>query len=302
MGYCMNELYLLCGISRQAHFQALARERSLEADKLLYINLMHQIRSMHPGMGLRKMYAQFAPEGIGRDAFIALGLQEGFRLKAFAKPTRTTYAYKGAQYKNLLVDKRFTDVNQVWTSDITYFAFKEQFYYIVLIMDVYSRKIVGYSIADNMRAENNIKALRKALNLRNIQNYNKQLIHHSDRGTQYIAQSYTDLLEDFGIQISMCKNVLENAHIERVNGIIKNDYLKRWHIKDQRQLPKMLKKAVDNYNDRAHQALGNKTPNEFEVHIRAMPIEKRKQLTIFTKNQNSKNSTKQMNIFEQING
>ena len=203
MSYRMSDLYLLCGISRQAHFQALARERLLASRKQLYVNLMYEIRSMHPGMGLRKMYNQFKPEGIGRDAFIALGLQEGFRLKAIVKPTRTTYAYKGAQYKNLLVGKCFTDVNQIWTSDITYFAFKEQFYYIVLIMDVYSRKIVGYSIADNMRSENNIKALRRALNLRNITNYQERLIHHSDRGAQYIAQSYTDLLEEFGIQISM---------------------------------------------------------------------------------------------------
>ena len=129
-------------------------------------------------MGLRKIYNQFQPEGIGRDAFIALGLEEGFRLRALTKPTWATYSIKSNRYSNLLVNRKFTDVNQVWSSGITYFNFGNRFYYIVLVMDVYSRRIIEYSIADNRRAENNIKALKMALQLREIDNYLHQLIHH----------------------------------------------------------------------------------------------------------------------------
>ncbi len=243
---------------------------------------MYQVRDLHPGMGLRKMYEQFKPEGMGRDAFIALGLSEGLRLRSISNPRRTTYSIKSNRYKNLLVGKRFTAVNQVWSSDITYFQIGREHYYIVLIMDVYSRRIVGYSAADNMRAENNIKALKMALNLRGIDDYEKTLIHHSDRGSQYISDDYTNLLEDFGVRISMCREVLENAHIERVNGTIKNDYLARWNISKPQSLMRFLKKAVDGYNNRIHLSLDKKTPIEFESYVKELPKKQKPVLNIFT--------------------
>src|SRR3546814_3708130 len=82
-----------------------------------YLGLMIETREIHPGMGLRTMYEMHLPEGIGRDQFIALGLQEGFRLKAVEKFVRTTYSVKSNRYRNLLVGKQFTDVNQVWRSE-----------------------------------------------------------------------------------------------------------------------------------------------------------------------------------------
>ena len=133
--------------------------------------MMEQAREIHPGMGLRTMYEMLDPEGIGRDAFIALGLQEGFRLKNIEKQTRTTYSVKSNRYSNLLGEMEFTDINQLWSSDITYFFCLDQFFYIVFIMDVYSRRIIGYSIADNMRAENNVAALEMALKTRGITKY-----------------------------------------------------------------------------------------------------------------------------------
>jgi len=234
---------------------------------------------MHPGMGLRTIYERYEPQGIGRDAFIELGLRNGFRLKAVHKSVRTTFSVKSNRYRNLLDGIRFTDVNQIWTSDITYFKIGEKTYYIVLIMDVYSRRIIGYSVADNMRAEQNIKALQMALDLRGINHYNKELIHHS-----------TDLLNDFGIQISMCNIVYENAHIERVNGVIKNQYLHRWKINSYMQLSKKLEKAIWAYNfEKPHSKLGKLSPVEFEESLKELAIEKREELIIFTHTQNGDN-------------
>jgi len=241
-------------------------------------------------MGLRIIYERFAPEGIGRDAFIALGLRNGFRIRSVHKTVRTTFSVKSNRYRNLLQDKRFTNVNQIWTSDITYFKLGEKTYFIVLIMDVYSRRIIGYSVADNMRAENNMAALHMALELRGIKNYDHQLIHHSDKGGQYIFNDYTDLLDDFGISISMCNIVYENAHIERVNGTIKNQYLYRWKITNFMQLNKKLKDAIWAYNyDRphlAHQKFGKLTPVEFEESLKELSFELRPELDIFTHSQN----------------
>jgi transposase InsO family protein len=244
---------------------------------------MEQTREIHPGMGLRTMYDMLQPDGIGRDAFIVLGLQEGFRLKAMEKKTRTTWSIKSHRYGNLLGGRRFTDVNQLWSSDITYVFCLDKFYYVVLIMDVYSRRILGYSLADNMRAENNFNALKMALNLRGIDHYHHQLIHHSDKGSQYASDIYTQTLEGYGIQISMCEEVYENTHIERVNETIKDQYLGRMEIKDEKDLQQKLAGVIETYNiKRPHQSLNARTPLQYELEIKNIPKEKRTKMEIYT--------------------
>ncbi len=296
----MIDVYLLCGISKQAHFQSLARQKELQNKEQVYIGFIEQVREFHPGMGLRLMYEQFNPEGIGRDAFIALGLLNGFRLRKTINAMITTRAVKSSRFPNLLTGKVVTDVNQVWVSDIFYFRIASTYYYIVLIMDVYSRRIVGYNGADNLRAENNIKALQMALTLRGIGDYEGKLIHHSDRGSQYISDDYTNLLDEFGISISMCKNVLENAHAERVNGTIKNDYLSRWSIQNGRRLNYWLKKAVDGYNNRQHQSLGKQTPINYEVYIKELPKDKREKMEIFTIAKKAYENPNQLSLFPSL--
>jgi len=278
----MNDIYLIAAISKQGHAQAVIHQQMVSNKEVAYIGLMYKIREMHPGMGLRTMYEQFQPEGIGRDAFISLGLHEGLRLKAYQSPIKTTRSVKSRLYRNLLEDFEVTDVNQLWVSDITYYQLGEIHYYIVLIMDVYSRRIVGYSVANNMRADNNIAALNMALSLRGVKDYNDKLIHHSDRGSQYTSNDYTDLLKIYGIAISMCSNVLENAHSERLNGTIKNDYLRRWGITIEKELYKSTAKAVGNYNNRIHRSLSKMTPIQFEIYIKEIDEQNRLKVPIFT--------------------
>ena len=169
---------------------------------------------MHPGMGLRTIYEQFSPEGIGRDSFIALGLRNGFRLRAVQNPQITTRIIKNRRYPNLLEGKRFTGVNQLWTSDIFYFSLQGRHYYGVLIMDVYSRRIVGWSMAKDMRAENNVRALMVALTLRGNCHYGNKLIHHSDRGSQYVSNEYTDLLTSNGFSEIMSLSLTPSSYTE----------------------------------------------------------------------------------------
>jgi putative transposase len=293
----MKEIYLLCDLTKQAHHQAMERLIHQEEKAKTYVGLMLETREIHPGMGLRTMYEMHQPEGIGRDHFIALGLQEGFRLKAVEKYVRTTYSVKSNRYRNLLVGKQFTDVNQVWSSDITYLYCLDQFYYIVMIMDVYSRRIVGYSIADNMRAENTLAALKMALALRGISNYNNRLVHHSDKGSQYVSDIYTDTLKDYGIEISMCDEVYENTHIERLNDTIKNQYLNRRNISTERQLKDEVAKTMDTYNTkRPHQSLNDMTPAGFEAHLKTITMEQRPKMEIYTNAKIDPQDPNQLNI------
>lgn len=269
---------------------------------VLYLRMMEQAREIHPGMGLRTMYEMLQPEGIGRDAFIALGLQEGFRLKNVEKQTRTTYSVKSNRYSNLLGGMEFTNINQLWSSDITYFFCLEQFFYIVFIMDVYSRRIIGHSIADNMRSENNLAALKMALKTRGIEDYRQELIHHSDKGTQYVSDNYTQMLEQYKIRISMCNEVYENTHIERVNETIKNQYLKRMEINNRKELDKKLDTSIEAYNEtKPHQSLKKMSPVQYENYLTQIKTENRKKMTIYTVRLNEDGrSDNQLNLFEPL--
>lgn len=262
------------------------REEQAKLKIALYLNLIYEIRLTHPSMGLRTIYEKEQPEGIGRDAFIALGLMHGFVLEPIQSGPKTTIAHPSALYPNLLGSRKFNGLNQLWSSDITYYRVGEKWCYLTFIMDVYSRRIVGYNASDNMRAYNNVQALKMALDLRSISDYDKKLIHHSDRGSQYISDAYTGLLNDRKILISMCQNVLENAHIERVNGIIKNKYLKHWPINNLHQLRKYLKKAVDAYNyEKPHRGIEGKSPVDFENYINETQQNLRPVMKIFTYHQ-----------------
>jgi putative transposase len=281
--YPMNALYSHCEISKQGHYKSVQREIQWQLKEELVVGLIMQVRDVHPAMGLRTMYELCQPESIGRDAFISIGLYYGFRAKVFRSKARTTFSSPYSRYKNLLVNKVLNNINQLWASDLTYFKVEEQDFYIVFIMDVYSRLIVGYSVADNMRAENNVNALKMALKSRGIRNYDQKLIHHSDRGGQYISDDYTNLLKDYKIQISMCNMVYENAHIERVNGTIKNQYLSHWNITSSQQLKTEVKRAVETYNyKRPHSAHAGLTPDTFEQEIKEHTDTERSKLNIWT--------------------
>jgi transposase InsO family protein len=134
-----------------------------------------------------------------------------------------------------------------------------------------------------MRAESSVQALKMALDNRGIENYDHTLIHHSDRGSQYVSDLYTDMLTDYEIRVSMCSSVYENTMQERVNRTIKSHYLKYWHIKNLPELNLRLKDAVFAYNyDKPHSALGKMSPVEYESYLQSVPLNERFKLQIHT--------------------
>ena len=160
------------------------------------------------------MYNMLKPNFIGRDAFIETLMSLGYRVKRNKNYKRTTIASK-LYYPNLIKGIELVSPNHLWQSDITYFEVGTRFYYGVFIIDVYTKEIVGYSVSDNMRATANVKALKSA-----ICEYGKVKIHHSDRGSQYIAKKYTAILNDIESQISMGLTAQDNAYAERINQTI----------------------------------------------------------------------------------
>jgi putative transposase len=157
-------------------------------------------------------------------------------------------------------------------SDITYWKTKSGFLYISFITDAYSHKLVGYHLSQTLEATGCVSALKMAL--KDYTNDNQPLIHHSDRGSQYCSDEYVKLLKANNIGISMTENgdPLENAIAERVNGIIKNEYLYCYQVEDLAQATSLLDSVVKLYNeDRPHSSISNLTPNE--VHQATISLE-----------------------------
>jgi len=268
MNGSLNSLYQVLGISKQAIHRYDKRQRVFDKKLMDLMIEVDELRSEHPGCGVEKMYNTLQPGFIGRDRFIEHFMELGYRLKRIRNYHRTTLP-ASHKYPNLIEGILVKRKNTVWQSDITYFDVEGKFYYIVFIIDVYTRQIVGYSVSDNLRAEANIKALKMAL-----RNHGAPKIHHSDRGSQYIDKRYVKLLTDNGADVSMGLQAQDNAYAERINGTIKNDYLKYWEIKSFNELKVCVKKAVDHYNSkRIHDNLPNRSaPDEFEKLMERYPM------------------------------
>lgn len=274
----------MLGISKQAVHRYIKRneQHHIKISELLI--QVDELRKEHPGCGVEKMYKTLKPDFIGRDNFIDILMKLGYRVKKNKNYVRTTIPTH-LKYPNLIEGMLVFRPNQVWQSDITYFYLNGKFYYIVFIIDVYTRKIVGFWASDNMRAEANISALNQAIKKENVQ---AGLIHHSDRGSQYVATKYLRLLQGNNILVSMGMKAQDNAYAERINGTIKNEYLYKWKIKSFKDLQGKLKKAVQHYNNqRIHDSLPNNlSPVKFERLLLDLYSQKRPKVIIYAEGKN----------------
>jgi transposase InsO family protein len=277
-------------ISRQAYYQ---HEWLLSEEVFQYGLLLDEVRDIrrrHNRIGVRKLHVMleaFMQENcikIGRDGLFDLLSVHGLLIRKRKRHIiRTTQSFHWLKkYPNLIID--FTPVlpNQLWVSDITYWKLEEISFYVSLITDAYSRKIVGHYLSATLHAEGTVKALKMALlGLKDVTNGFEGLIHHSDRGVQYCSSSYVNLLKNNNIEISMTQSgdPLENATAERINGIIKDEYLLNYQCDNIDDARNCLSKAVLLYNtERPHSSIGNFTPEYVHNQYNEIPTEKIKRL------------------------
>lgn len=279
----MSILYEIAATTRQAHHRLRHQLQEKEDEFLLLTAILCEERQKHPAMSLKKLYHRIAPEFIGRDAFIDFCMENGFETVFSYKKPQLTRSSDLRSYPNRLYDAVVGDINQVWVSDITYLKVDGKWCYITLIMDLYSRKVLGYHAATNLFASVNVQALEMAFNQRKCFDFKNKLIHHSDRGTQYRSQTYTQLLSNANVQISMAYSCFDNPYIESANNIIKGEYLKHRSIKSMKDLQMHLDKDIRLYNEeRPHGQLKMKTPVQFERDISNIPISQRTLLNVYT--------------------
>jgi transposase InsO family protein len=235
----------------------------------IIVEQVQRERAQQPRIGGRKLYHlhgelihAHAP-AMGRDKFFSLLRSRGLLVGRKRSSTRTTSSYHHFHcYGNLLKSVAVDGPNQVWVSDITYIRVGAGFSYLSLLTDKYSRKIVGWHLSQSLGIEGCLAALQQALR---TSGDTQGLIHHSDRGIQYCSASYTGLLRAHGMRISMTEenHCYENALAERVNGILKDEYLLDSAFKHHGQAYQACAHAVKMYNTRRpHLSLGFRTPEE----------------------------------------
>lgn len=268
----------LLGVTRQAHYQNGWQAQAMGIEHELVVQQVHAIRRDHKRMGGRKLYELLEPfmleHGIkmGRDALFDLLSDHRLlvkRLRTRVVTTRSSHWLR--KWPNLINGLRPTAIGQIWVSDITYFRTrKEGVVYITLIADAYSHRIMGYHLATDLEAVSSMEALRMALAHADVP---EGLIHHSDRGVQYCSHKYVELLQQHGIRISMTENgdPLENAVAERLNGILKQEYLDLGRMDTIEEVRAELERAVDLYNgERPHASISLFTPDH--VHYNSVPV------------------------------
>ncbi len=257
----------MLGISRQSIYQHESRDKKRIEELRKVKTMVQTIRMEMPQLGTRKLYYllkdSFSRDQIkiGRDALFDFLGSENMLIKAKKSYTKTTNSKHWLKkHPNIFESMDVHRPEQAFVSDITYLKTREKTYYLSLVTDAFSRKIMGYKLSDNMYAENVAKALNMAVNQR-ITSW--ELIHHSDRGLQYASEIYQDLLEKEGIVPSMTDgyDCYQNALAERVNGILKQEFL--FHkCNNRKELNELVKESICIYNNkRPHLSLGMKTPS-----------------------------------------
>jgi transposase InsO family protein len=265
----LSRLCRLFKLSRQAYYQHFWLLSDLTVEQELIVEQVKSIRQTHPVLGARKLYCLLQPFLIenqikmGRDALFDLLAVNKLLVRKKKRAVQTTFSrHWFRKYPNLTKNWRPGKPNQLWVADITYVPVRNSFLYLNLITDAYSHRIMGASIGASLASVYTCQALEQALE--NYPTMTEELIHHSDRGFQYCCSDYVNLLHDHRIKISMTQtgDPLENPVAERINGIIKNEYLTHLSIHDVDSATEVLPEVIRRYNDeRPHESIGMQTPS-----------------------------------------
>jgi putative transposase len=264
----------LFGKTRYAHYDHVWRTQKDTLKEEVILQEVSKIRASLPRLGTRKMLFLLQPElkshGIkaGRDYLFELFDAHKLLIRQRRKKVFTTDSrHWMRKYSNLVKGLEITRPEQLWVSDMTYIRVNNQWGYLSLITDAFSRKIMGYCFRSDMLAIGCIEALQMALNSRS---YGGQtLIHHSDRGAQYCCKDYVELLTTHEIDISMteCGDPYENALAERMNGILKGEFNLYGSALSFEQTHQKVIGSVKAYNElRPHGSCDYLTPAQAHQH------------------------------------
>jgi len=251
--------------SKSWYYDTLASREQVMQQEQLIVSEVKKIQSINTAYGIRKVKPQLARNGIeiGRDRLNRIMGKYGLLQPKRYKKVRTSFpGMYDRGFENLLKGLDVDHKDLVWCTDITYIFTTEGILYVSAMMDIYSRKIIGYNISNNLRTDGALACLEQALKQKTN---TKGIIHHSDHGVQYCSGRYLEKLTKNGMLVSFTgkDHCYDNAKMERFFNTLKHEYGLKSVIKSKRLAIEMIKKAIDNYNYiRLHAALNYNTPGE----------------------------------------
>lgn len=266
---------MVCGLfgrTRQAWYKQQWTTDETDIREAIVLEQVRELRDDIPRLGTRKLLYMLQPSlrqhriRIGRDKFFDLLGEHGMlvRRRKRRKAITTDSNHPFHKYPNLVKDMEIDRPNRVWVSDITYLKLTNDFSYLSLVTDAYSRKIVGYCLYPTLERKGPLKAAQMAI-AGAVRKKGQPLIHHSDRGLQYCCREYTDLMEEHDISISMTAkgNPYENAIAERINGILKHQFGLNQTFRNFAEASEAVSKAIETYNERCpHGSCDYLTPSQ----------------------------------------
>ena len=254
---------------RQNYYKKRSRRHKQQVEEAVVVEMVKEERKLQTRIGCRKLHKMFSEElqqagiCIGRDRFFNVMRENDLLVGPLPRSPKTTDSKHALPvFRNLLKDYEPTGPNQVLVSDITYLQTDEGYLYLSLVMDLYSRKVLGHYCSETLEASGCVKALQQAIKSLPADRYP---IHHSDRGCQYCSHEYVHFLANRSMPVSMTEenHCYENSHAERLNGILKQEYGLGGCFRTKAQAARAVEQALWLYNTRRpHTSLDYKTPSQ----------------------------------------
>jgi putative transposase len=265
------QMCTLSDFSRAGYYRWLTSAPKQVQEDLQLRDAIHTIALDWPAYGSRRMTRELRKLGwkVNRKRVQRLMREDNLLCVAKRKFVITTdSAHPLPVYPNLPPSMEVKGINQLWIADITYIRLEEEFIYLAVILDAHSRRVIGWSLDDTMAESLTVAALKMALSEREVP---PGLVHHSDRGVQYAAGGYTQMLKDNGITISMSRkgNPWDNAACESFMKTLKHEEVNRTEYRNLADARTRIGRFLESlYNDRRmHSSLDYRSPNEFESNL-----------------------------------
>lgn len=267
-------------MTRQNYYARRKLRRHRAVDAQLVAALVRRERCVQPRLGVRKLQVVLREElsdagvKLGRDRFFEVLRSQDLLLKRRRTEwPKTTQSYHLLPtFTNRIKGLKVSRANEVWVGDLTYLRTEEGFMFLALLTDKMSRHIVGYHCSDSLESIGCQAALKQALKQLP---QGTQVIHHSDRGSQYCCREYVELARSAGVIMSMTEvdHCAENALAERMNGILKGEYGLDQRFKTKAQSRSAVEQAIQLYGTRRpHSALGMKYPSKVHASATDSPL------------------------------